>query len=50
MVAGLCHFVVFFFRLFAWCYGDKAERKDEITKNLQAKKRKDEITPGKKTK
>ena len=55
MVACLCHFVISFFRLFAWRYGaaprrNNAKRKDEITKKRQAKKRKDEITPGEKTK
>ena len=37
MVARLCHFVISFFRLFAWRYGaaprrNNAKRKDEITK------------------
>ena len=55
MVACLCHFVISFFRLFAWRYGaaprrNNAKRKDEITKKRQAKLRKDEITPGEKIK
>ena len=42
MVACLCHFVISFFRLFAWRYGaaprrNNAKRKDEITKKRQAK-------------
>ena len=42
MVAYLCHFVISFFRLFAWRYGaaprrNNAKRKDEITKKRQAK-------------
>ena len=54
MVACLCHFVISFFRLFAWRYGaaprrNNAKQKDEITKKRQAKQRKDEITPGLKT-
>ena len=55
MVACLCHFVISFFRLFAWRYGaaprrNNAKRKDEITKKRQAKRRNDEKTPGEKTK
>ena len=42
MVAGLCHFVISVFRLFAWRYGaaprrNNAKPKDEITKKRQAK-------------
>ena len=42
MVACLCHFVISFFRLFAWRYGvaprrNNAKRKDKITKKRQAK-------------
>ena len=49
MVACLCHFVISFFRLFAWRYGaaprrNNAKRKDEITKKRRAKKRKNEKT------
>ena len=55
MLACLCHFVISFFRLFALRSGgakkrNNARRKDEITKKLTANYRKDEITPGEKTK
>ena len=55
MVACLCHFVISFFRLFAWRYGaaprrNNAKRKDEITKKRQAKGRNNEKTPHEKTK
>ena len=38
------------FRLALWRGENNARRKDEITKNAMRKKRKDEITPGEKTK
>ena len=43
MVACLCHFVISFFRLFAWRYGaaprrNNSKRKDEITKKENAKR------------
>ena len=54
MVACLCHFVISFFRLFAWRYGaaprrNNAKRKDEntpseITKRRNNARRKDEKT------
>ena len=45
MVAGLCHFVISFFRLFARRYGaapkrNNAKRKDEITKQKSPRKKK----------